>query len=348
MKKRHIVAVSILLLLIAVLLIRSNSDKPKTSEEPDSAIPIATTGTTNAKPFSGTNTSLNPNVEKVDLRKLDEDRRRRIEEGKDEWRAPINFFGKVVDENGTGVPNVQISFGWTDLSPTEGYSRAQTMSDADGLFSLLNRTGKHLSVSLAREGYYVSAADNKSFEYGDPYSRPNPQPGSPVIFHLRKKGQAEPLVAMQKNFRVARDGTPLEIDLLAGKAVPAGQGHLRIECWTRDQGKKRGEKHDWQCRVSIPGGGMLVNTNEFAFLAPESGYQESFEIVMPASLDREWKKDVQRELYFKLKDGKYGRMTFAMIAAGDHFCMVGALTNPSGSRNLEFDPAVQPKQTQFE
>lgn len=242
---------------------------------------------------------------------------------------------------------MQIEFSCNDTS-VSGTSYYHTQSDKQGLFSLTHVKGKLLVVRILRGGYYVSTKDNNSFEYGDLYSRPNPQPTSPVIFHLRKKGQAEPLIGMQKKFRVARDGTPLEIDLLAGKAVPAGQGHLRIECWTQDQGKKRGEKHDWQCRVSIPGGGMLENTNEFAFLAPESGYQESFEIVMPASLGREWKKDVQRELYFKLKDGKYGRMTFAMIAAGDHFCMVGALTNPSGSRNLEFDPAVQPKQTQFE
>lgn len=350
MKKRHLIAVGILLLLIAGLLIRSNSDKTKPSTEPVSDISIATSEATNAKLVSGTNAPLNANAERIDFRKLDEERRRMIEEGKDQWRAPINFFGKVVDEKGAGVPNVQISFGWTDLSPTEGYSRAQTTSDADGLFSLLNRTGKHLSVSLAREGYYVSAADNKSFEYGDPYSRPNPQPTSPVIFHLRKKGKAEPLLpcdfpGFAKIVQLRRDGTPTELNLATCGIAASGGGHLKLEFWG-DKIERSTRRFNWKLRVSVPNGGLLETEEEFNFEAPETGYKPVLEINMPESAEN-WRTDFQRKFFIRLPDGKYGRIEFTLLARNGVFTVSSGI-NPSGSRNLEFDSAVQPKQTQFE
>jgi hypothetical protein len=266
---------------------------------------------------------------------------------KNDWRAPINFFGRVVDQDNQPVAGATIYFQWTDLS-AEGVSETTTMSDSEGFFALVGTTGKNLGVKVHKDGYYVSERDRKSFTYAGENENFVPDSRNPIVFHLRKKTKGEPLVGMKKNFRVARDGTPLEIDLLNGNAVAPGHGHFRVECWTQDEGKKRGEKYDWTCRLSVPGGGFLENTNEFAFLAPESGYQEGVEIIMQASAGREWKKDVERQFYFKLGNGMHGRMTFAMIAAGDHFCMIEALTNPSGSRNLEPDPNAQPKQTQFE
>ncbi len=39
-----------------------------------------------------------------------------------------------------------------------------------------------------------------------------------------------------------------------------------------------------------------------------------------------------------MADGRYGRMTFSMIAGGQHFCMIDSFLNPSGARNWEYDP----------
>ena len=38
----------------------------------------------------------------------------------------------------------------------------------------------------------------------------------------------------------------------------------------------------------------------------------------------------------------------SMIAGGQHFCIVDSFLNPTGSRNLEYDEAVQPKPTVHE
>jgi hypothetical protein len=145
------------------------------------------------------------------------------------------------------------------------------------------------------------------------------------------------LVALKRNYRIPRDGTPFAIDLASGHATKEANGNLVVQCWTQDQGKPRGQKYDWRCRITIPGGGIITTDEEFAFLAPEMGYKPSLEIIMPA--DRpDWKSDTGLKFYYQLSDGRYGRMTFSMIAGGDHFCLIESFLNPSGSRNLEFDP----------
>jgi hypothetical protein len=58
-----------------------------------------------------------------------------------EWRMPINFFGRVLDENEQPVPGAKVELSWTNLSQA-GSSEAQTTTDAQGFFSLLNRTGR--------------------------------------------------------------------------------------------------------------------------------------------------------------------------------------------------------------
>ncbi len=262
------------------------------------------------------------------------------ERGLNEWRTPIEFYGKVVDENGNPVEGAQIEFSCTDLSPA-GNSYYRTTSDADGLFSLNNVQGKLLVVrSIVKDGYYVSKQNRNNFFYAGENENFIPEFGNPVVFHLRKKGQAEPLITFKKSFRIPRDGTPVEINFLSGKTTALGSGHLRVECWTQDKGRKSGQMYDWKCLITVPSGGLQIATNEFNFLAPEDGYQAGFEIDMPETASN-WSSDVEYKFFLKLADGKYGRMTFAMIAGGDHFCMIESSLNPSGSRNLEFDPAVQ-------
>jgi hypothetical protein len=268
------------------------------------------------------------------------------ERANEEWRTPIEFYGKVVDENERPISGATVVFGINDLS-SEGYSELKKESDVEGLFSLAGAEGKHTSVRVFMNGYYASASNRTSFTYAGDNQNFVPIAHQPVVFHLRKAGPAEPLITMKRSFRIPRDGTPVEIDLIQGKSVPGGSGHLRVACWTEDKGKKSGEKYDWRCHISIPGGGLQISTNEFAFRAPDDGYQQVSEINMPATA-AQWSSDVEVSFFVKLPGSKFGRMTFAMIAGGDHFCLIESALNPSGSRNVEFNPAVQPKEPVFE
>lgn len=251
------------------------------------------------------------------------------------WQAPIEFYGKVVDENTNPVAGAAVNFHWVETPTEDGNRTSATQSDAAGLFSLTGARGPSLSVSVSKEGYYTSRSGLPDFKYGFfAHQEFSPDAANPVIFKLRKKGTPEPLVAMKRNYRMPRDGTPVAIDVATGEKATGESGNLVVRCWTNDQGKRSGEKYDWRCVVAIPGGGAVATDEEFPFLAPETGYQPTAEINMPADQDG-WKDDVDLKFFYRLADGRYGRMTFSMIAGGQHFCMIDSVLNPTGSRNLE-------------
>lgn len=252
----------------------------------------------------------------------------------DPWRTPIEFYGLVVDQSNNPVADATITFDCNDLSE-KGTSFYERKSDVNGMFSLTGIRGEGITVHVSRKGYYTSKNDRDNFEYGQGGRYQfAPNLGNPVVFHLRKKGVGADLVGMKQNYRVARDGTPLGIDLATGKATTGGSGDFVVQCWTDDQGKTSGQKYDWHCVVTVPGGGVVPTDEEFPFQAPENGYVPTNGIAMPAD-GTNWTSDVDLKFYYRLADGRYGRMTFSMIAGGQHFCMIDSVLNPSGSRNLE-------------
>jgi hypothetical protein len=115
-----------------------------------------------------------------------------------EWGMPINFWGRVVDESNEPIANANVHFEWNDISK-KGTSDASTKSDSNGFFSLTERRGKRLYVDVGKEGYYSGGdARNATFEYAQPEMRFVPDQNNPVVFHLRKKGETEPMVHREK------------------------------------------------------------------------------------------------------------------------------------------------------
>jgi preprotein translocase subunit SecG len=252
------------------------------------------------------------------------------------WHAPIEFYGKVIDENSNAVSGAQVKFHWVETPDESGNKDATTESDAEGLFSLHGARGPDLAVSVGKEGYYSSREkDHPAFKYGSfALGDFSPDPQNPVVFHLRKKGTPEPLLRLDRSYRIARDGTPVSVDLATGASTTGESGNFVVQCWTKDQGKKSGEKYDWRCVITMPGGGIVPVNEEFAFQAPQNGYALTNEIAMPAD-STNWTSQVDLKFFYRLADGHYGRMKFSMIAGGQHFCMIESVLNPTGSRNLE-------------
>ncbi len=266
------------------------------------------------------------------------------ERGLDEWRTPIEFYGKVVDENETPVQGTQIEFSCTDLSAA-GNSYYRTTSDAAGLFSLNNVQGKLLVVrNIEKEGYYVSKQNRNNFFYAGENENFIPDVGNPIVFRLRKKGQAEPLVVSEGIFSVSISGKLLEIDLKTGKATASGKGNLIVEFYRTPLDQTKGQIYDWSFQISVPGGGLALSTNEFDFLAAKGGYEPVGKIETPASLEKQWYGRFNRKYFIRFADGTYGRILVDLMSYNGSL-KIESFINPSGSRNLEYNEAVQPKQT---
>jgi len=258
-----------------------------------------------------------------------------------DWKVPIRFYGKIIDQSEKPVADANVQFEWTDLS-VHGTSEKITKSDAQGLFSLVGVKGKSLGIRISKEGYYdASHKENQtSFEYASPAERRfyEPDETHPVIFLLRKKGEAEPLLQRAVEFKLPGDGSGQAVDLLAGKTADAGP--LQIKTWKPPYSPEpRPTPYDWRITVEIPGGGFVEHEDLFPFTAPESGYVVNVDLHMSPGLGSEWRSFVDKNYYFYYgQPRRYGRLQ--LRTDGDRrIVFIDYYLNPRpGSRNLEFDP----------
>jgi hypothetical protein len=250
-----------------------------------------------------------------------------------EWKMPINFFGRVVDENEQPVPSAKVELSWTDLSQA-GSSQAQTTTDAQGFFSLLNQTGRHLEVRVSKDGYYTPKRQQISFDYAAFWEADYhvPDPNNPVLFHIRKKNQGEALRSGEIRPTMPADGTPMRFDLLnGGRLSPDGQ--LEIAAVTNTE-KYPPKIFNWRATILVPGGGLIEHNAEFPFEAPEDGYQPSVGFDMPTNAP-DWKPLIEKSYFIEFgSPPRYGRIQ-VQINGGSQKASVSYWVNPSGSRNLE-------------
>jgi Carboxypeptidase regulatory-like domain len=250
-----------------------------------------------------------------------------------EWKMPINFFGRVVDENEQPVPSAKVELSWTDLSQA-GSSQTQTTTDAQGFFSLLNQTGRHLEVRVSKDGYYTPKRQQISFDYAAFWEADYhvPDPNNPVLFHIRKKNQGEALRSGEIRPTMPADGTPVRFDLLnGGRLSPDGQ--LEIAAVTNTE-KYPPRIFNWRATILVPGGGLIEHNAEFPFEAPEDGYQPSVGFDMPTNAP-DWKPLIEKSYFIEFgSPPRYGRIQ-VQINGGSQKASVRYWVNPSGSRNLE-------------
>ncbi len=253
-------------------------------------------------------------------------------------QKPIDFYGKVIDENSNAVVGASISFRWDDLTAEDWTRTSTTGSDSEGLFSLRDKRGATLIVSVGKEGYYTPQSGQGSFHYA--FGNPNfsSDPYNPIVFQLRKKRHGESLIennyppGFTQIWQLHHDGTPIELDLLNGSQNVTGDGQLKLEFW-RDLSDRNAKRFDWKLQISALGGGLIGTDEEFAFEAPANGYQPSIVVDMPAT-NQDWLGELSSKYYVQLPNGNYGRIDFYLLPRNGVFTVHSAI-NPTGSRNLE-------------
>ena len=247
--------------------------------------------------------------------------------------APIEFYGKVIDDLGYPVEGATIHYSVADQYFGNS-SKYTGTSESGGSFTIGGIKGAGIYVEVSKEGYYrVPDQSYASFGYGVPSGRQPPSKESPAIFVLRRKGKAYPLVHVSsRQINVLDNGRPLNIDLSTGQA---GRGSLQLESWIGDSSQRR---FDWRYRLSVPGGGLVERNEQFAYEAPIDGYQAAVEVNMPADAER-WSSDLNKSYFAKLPDGKYARFSLSLYPGKRNFVVLESYVNPTpGTRNLEFDP----------
>ena len=336
--KTRLVIFTLILIAIFIWIVRPHNQTGDKLERKPQLVQPATLLSTNQVVSLQNSGYQNPTTEEFQKMKPDIEKRRKAmaENADNEWRTPIEFYGRVVDESNNMVAGAMVDYSCNDDSST-GTSYYHTTSDSNGSFSFAGIHGKLLEVHLSKKGYYSYDPHGQFFNYSGENHNFIPDAGNPVIFRMRRMGEAAERIkndfpSFAHIAQLKHDGTPLILNLYTGQQALGNSGQLKLEYW-RDLKEKNPRLFNWQLHITMAGGGLIGTGDEFPFSAPDNGYQPIQGFDMQTNTP-DWQNGVNTNYYFQLPDGKYGRMFFEFIPWNGVFT-IHSLINPSGSRNLE-------------
>jgi len=261
-----------------------------------------------------------------------------------EWKMPINFYGRVIDQDDQPIEGAQIKFSWTD---TTGNSKHQTISDGEGFFELRNRTGKVLTVRVEKEGYLtLGSKGGAGFEYAAFFEGHyhTPDLDNPVIFRLEKELEAEPLIRHRQSTRLSYDEGSYFYDLETGRISQqqaTNRPGLRLTM-IRSQ-SAQGQPFDWTWQVQGVNAVIQSTEEQFPQLAPQNGYTNQWQLSKTANSDT-FQKHGKVRLYINTANGKFGRADLELGHPNQRDLgpriVIESYLNPSGSNILAYDSSL--------
>ena len=267
----------------------------------------------------------------------------------------IEFYGKVIDQEGAPVAGASVSISMPTQKTVEGPEdpRARILStDSNGCFEVsrgaLGMTelkGIYLNFNrIIKNGYEECGfpPDLSTFSFSQSNAkRFVADPSNPVVYRMRKKGECAFLLEepyWQLRLPLAPSNQTRGYDFIQREAIqevdaPAGD-EADLICDLRAKVAPHANGAAWQVVLS-PGnatGGILVS-DQLLHEAPEQGYQPEGILSWPGL-----GQAATKYVYLKSRDPAiYTRLAIGYINAnGDSFLLDGkTLTNPYGDRNLE-------------
>ena len=284
-----------------------------------------------------------------------EKRARQYEELMLKSQRPIDFFGRVIDQDGGPVGGAAVKVTWFVFSPEARPSReihetASPVTDAQGRFELHIPAGNRLHVGeIVREGFVYERKENTrdSFFRDSASVDDVPDREHPAVFRLRR--QVDPVFLLKKQYLSLRGDAgarkDVRLDIVQGRFLKM------------DDTRREGELGplytdvvvDLRCpdpATSTPGllvyratpsGGALMS-GAIAYAAPAEGYLPEASVVIAPAITRRRPEEVQRHHVFLRSRGPgvYSRLDVEVEVSGNR-CNADftTWTNPYGGRSLE-------------
>ena len=263
-------------------------------------------------------------------------RSKEIREYVERGNVSIKFYGKVIDERGSGLEGVSIGYriqrGEALLGAVKVHSDLGTvMSGANGMFEISKRNGSSLALGpFEKDGYRDAQHNGRSFGYMGTPEPHKPDNQKPVEFVMVKDGTSRTKEIYQKRLRFAWNQGDVRIPL--GK-------NLGDFVLTPTRVKKDAElrSFDWNIKVSMDRAELASLGEHYAPIAPDTGYHSSFEYGTVKGDDKR-PGGASKTYAFKTTDGLYGLVRISVYPDREDFVVNGSLNvrlNESGSRNLD-------------
>ncbi len=261
--------------------------------------------------------------------------------------VPIQFYGRMVDQDGNPLAGVNITYGITKapvaLWTNNLYENGNCLSGPDGVF-VINADGKGLAIGkMGKSGYRIPANGMREFSYGpsvSPSSRHHPDPSRPVeLLLVRADLPKAESIPIQERLSFAWNVSPIALPLVPKvgtltlvptRSIPAPGGTTR-------------SGFDWSVELRCAGFGLIPRPHgdNTARAAPESGYQS---VIRYGSLGNSnpWQSFPKTTFFFKTTTGMYGEMELILyVDRADNRPANGTIhawLNQSGGRNVDHDP----------
>jgi hypothetical protein len=255
-----------------------------------------------------------------------------------EWKMPIEFYGKVVDQTDAPVSGATIRYGWTTVVGPKPDPEAETVTGADGNFAITGIYGKRLVVQASKAGYDRTSNSMGSYEYAAFHEElfHVPDRNHPVIMVLHRITNAEPMLSFQIDRKVPLNSDPLVVDLASGQAKSDGDLAISV----RAQPGVADYQPNYTIEINgLYGAGVVQTNEEFANFAPASGYSDGISIVQKSD-DPGYERAKKFKLYARDQKGKFALVGMEDSVVGrrnEALLYISILRNVSGSQNLEFD-----------
>lgn len=316
MKRRRLVIAAAVLLVafLAVLLSRSHEYSARISMRP-SGTPENSTAASSPSPVVVANTT------RKEQQQVRQDRAQTIRSAIEGTNVPINFWGKVVDQNGKPIAGVNVSYSRQTERPilpgvpwaNSQVHKEKTITDGNGNFSITGMKGHYLAIEgFNKNGYrmpeqFVSARASYDYFGSGPSGKFTPDKERPVEFLMIEEKTGRDLVVYNKRgtgMRIPADGTPVRWNLWTGKSDPVGE--LQI-VFHREPTTSviAGQAVKWDAKVEVVGGAVTEAAyDEMIWKAPTDGYRP----VVDYPKNEQRRGTPSRAFYIKTADGKYGRV----------------------------------------
>lgn len=253
-----------------------------------------------------------------------------------DWKQPIWFKGRILDQYSNVVSGVNVSLTWNNLTPNGSQSR-QLLSDPFGEFVFAGEFGKALSVAVSKTGYFQVSESVQSFEFADPAASSylRVQDRAVVSFRLIR---SNPEVRVLK-FR-------LDTILDSNNVLKFDPVRLRFDTSQSVSFKLRSDDSQVWSLVVSSNEGVVEADAEFPFLAPLEGYVHEFTVVdkINFSIDKFGLSSVyyfrqgSKPFFGSMKVHVEARSRFPGGDGLDAQISIVVSVNPDGGRDLTADP----------
>jgi hypothetical protein len=251
---------------------------------------------------------------------------------------PIVFYGRVEDQFTNAVADATVSFNVRVMNGQEStVNRGQVMTDGNGFFTISGYTGQDLGLVPQKPGY-VLATTSTFFKYSHLEEHPYvSDPNNPTIIKMWKLQSAEPLVGIDKTYKLPYTAAPINFDLLTGQIVPSG-GDIQITV-NRPVGVISGRNpQNWSIQIKVIDGGFIVTSwgdAQTTYSAPESGYEPSGTFENNNGIDT-----LDQMFFVQSRNGQvYSKVHLLLgineMPDGFMYITIKGVANANGSRNWE-------------